>query len=181
MSFLPEPGGDLDPGQQAAWDRFTAAHPGRLTNMKSVLLEHLPSFRAYMEWYELFDALAERIGERAVELFSYAISDANDCLICSVYFRRILIDSGEDPDDPRTTAEEDVLLEFGRAIARSQTTIPDELITRVEEAFPDERTRLVIVAFAGQMVATNLLNSVGRIPLDDVLSAYRRAGDERVR
>jgi len=41
--------------------------------------------------------------------------------------------------------------------------------------------RLLLVAFAGQMVATNLLNTVGQVPLDDVLHEYRRSGDLRVR
>jgi len=29
------------------------------------------------------------------------------------------------------------------------------------------------------MVATNLLNTVGRVPLDEVLYEYRKPGDER--
>jgi hypothetical protein len=32
---------------------------------------------------------------------------------------------------------------------------------------------------AGQMVATNLVNTVGRVPLDEVLYEYRKPGDER--
>ena len=57
MSFLPEPGAELSAAEQAEWDAFAERHPGRLTNMKRVLLADGPSFRAYMEWYTLFDAL----------------------------------------------------------------------------------------------------------------------------
>ncbi len=181
MTFLPEPAAELSPEQQAEWDAFFVRHPGRLTNMKAVLLADAPSFRAYMEWYTLFDALAAELGERPVHLLSYAISDANECLICSVFFRRILIDGGDDPDDPRTTPLEDVLLDFGRAFARTPNAIPDELYARVEEFIPEERVRLILIAFSGQMVATNLLNTVGRIPLDEVLYGYRKDGDARVR
>lgn len=181
VSFLPDPAPEaLEPAQQAAWNRFAERHPGRLTNMKAVLLHNLPAFEAYMEWYTLADELAGIIGDRGVNLFSSAISEANECLVCSVFFRRILIDSGEDPDDLRTTPEEDVLMAFGRAIATTPGAIPSELRASVEATWSAE-ARLVLVAFAGQMVATNLLNTVGQVPLDEILYEYRRAGDARVR
>lgn len=181
MSFLPETDlARLDPEQQAAADRQLELHGGRITNMKATLLGHVPSFRAYMEWYTLKDELVPQIGERAVSLFSYAISDANDCLVCSVFFRRILIDAGEDPDAPVLSAREELLMRWGRAIAARPGDIPSELYAELEEEF-EPRLRLILLSFAGIMVATNLLNTVGRIPLDEILYDYRRAGDERVR
>ena len=148
--------------------------------MKAVLLHDLPAFEAYMQWYVLADRLAAHIGDRGVNLFSYAISDANECLVCSVFFRRILIDGGEDPDNPHTTPDEDLLLQFGRAIATRPAAIPADLRAEVEAAWP-AGVRLLLVACGGLMVATNLLNTVGQVPLDDVLHEYRRAGDARVR
>ena len=86
MTFLPLPQyDDLGPEAKAAADRQVELHGGRITNMKATLLSHVPSFTAYMEWYTLRDALVPYIGERAVSLFSYAISDENDCLVCSVF------------------------------------------------------------------------------------------------
>ena len=38
---------------------------------------------------------------------------------------------------------------------------------------------MLLVAFAGQMVATNLFVTVGKVPLDEVLYDYRKPGDER--
>lgn len=182
MAFLPEPRPDeLTSEQAAAWNEFVARHPGRLTNQKAVMLNDPDTFEIYMGWYTLFDTLAAAIGERAVHVFAHAISDENDCLICSVFFRRILIDGGDDPENPATTPLEDTLLEFGRAIARTPTAIAEALYERVETFIPDPHTRTVLVAFAGQMVATNVFNSVGRVPLDEVLYGYRKAGDERVR
>src|SRR6185312_14039512 len=122
----------------------------------------------YMEWYVLRDELVPFIGERAVSLFSYAISDEHDCLVCSVYFRRILIDSGENPDDPQVTEVEQLLIDWGRAIARDPAAIPDDMVARLEQAFHPE-LRVILVAFAGIMVATNLFNMIGRVPLDEVL------------
>lgn len=180
MPFLPETDLDaLSPEQQAAADRQVRVHGGRITNMKATLLGHVPSFDAYMEWYTLKDELVPRIGERAFSLFSYAISDENDCLVCSVFFRRILIDGGADPDDPHPTAQEELLMEWGRAIARDPHGISDDLVARLESEF-DGTLRLQLLAFAGQMVATNLINTVGRVPLDEVLYDYRRTGDARV-
>lgn len=181
MPFLPETDLDqLTPQQQAAADRQLLLHGGRITNMKATLLGHVPSFDAYMEWYTLKDELVPLIGERAFSLFSYAISDENDCLICSVFFRRILIDGGADPDDPHPTGREALLMEWGRLIARDPHGISDDLYARLEAEF-EPALRLQLLAFAGQMVATNLINTVGRIPLDEVLYDYRRAGDARVR
>jgi hypothetical protein len=39
--------------------------------------------------------------------------------------------------------------------------------------------RVLLVAFAGQMIATNLFTIVGKVPLDEVLYEYRKPGDER--
>ena len=182
MTFLPDPRPDeLTPDQAAVWEAFVARHPGRLTNQKAVMLDDLDTFQIYMGWYTLFDTLAAVIGERAAHVFAHAISEANDCLICSVFFRRILIDGGSDPENPATTELEDTLLELGRAIARTPTAIPEPIYERVEQLIPDAHARTILVSFAGQMVATNVFNSVGRVPLDEVLYGYRKTGDERVR
>ena len=181
MSFLPDPDPtQLTPDQEARWDAFVTRHPGRLTNQKAVMLRDPDTFEIYMGWYTLFDRVAAIIGTRAVHVFAHAISDANECLICSVFFRKILIDGGEDPDHPATTQLEDVLLEFGRAVAQTPAAISSELYARVEALIPDPHARLLLVSFAGQMAATNVFNSVGRVPLDEVLYGYRKAGDGRV-
>ena len=180
MTFLPLPTyDDLGPEAKAAADRQVELHGGRITNMKATLLSHVPSFTAYMEWYTLRDALVPYIGERAVSLFSYAISDENDCLVCSVFFRRILIDNGEDPDNPQVTEAEQLLIDWGRLIASNPGGIPDEFYARLESSFTPQ-LRVILLAFAGQMVATNLVNTVGRVPLDEVLYDYRKPGDTRV-
>jgi hypothetical protein len=130
------------------------------------------------EWKALRDELVPLLGERAVSLFSYAISDANGCLVSSVQFRRILIENGEDPDDPQVTEAEQLLIDWGRMIATSPAGIPDEFYARLEQAF-NPQLRVVLLAFAAQMIAINLFNVVGRVPLDEALYDYRRPGDGR--
>ena len=73
------------------YDDQIAKH-GRITNMKRTLLHNVPAFKAYMEWYTLYDLLVPVVGERAMSLYSYAISSGNDCLVCSTFFRKILIE-----------------------------------------------------------------------------------------
>ena len=179
MTFLPiTTYEELGAEGRAASDRQVELHGGRITTMKATLLSHVPSFTAYMQWYTLRDELVPYIGERAVSLFSYAISDENDCLVCSVFFRRILIDNGEDPDNPQVTEAEQLLIDWGRLISASPDAIPEETYARLEATFSPQ-LRVLLVAFAGQMIATNLFNIVGRVPLDEVLYDYRKPGDER--
>jgi hypothetical protein len=179
MTFLPITHyDDLGPEGRAASDRQVELHGGHITNMKATLLSHVPSFTAYMEWYTLRDELVPFIGERAVSLFCYAISDENDCLVCSVFFRRILIDNGEDPDNPQVTEAEQLLIDWGRLIASNPSGIASEFYARLEKAF-NPQLRVLLLAFAGQMVATNLFNTVGRVPLDELLYDYRKPGDDR--
>jgi len=145
---------------------------GRITNMKRTLLHNVPSFEAYMEWYTLRDQLTPFLGERAVSIFAHAISTENDCVICSTFFRKILIDSGDDPDKLTVSDFEQLLIDFGSAIAHNPRDVPEDVYTRLKERFSDEQL-VVIIAFAGIMSATNLFNSVAKVPLDEVLYKYK--------
>ena len=80
------------------YDNQIAKH-GRITNMKKTLLHNVPSFKALMEWYSLRDEAVKVIGDFGVNIFCHSISSYNNCLICSTFFRRLLKDSGYDPDN----------------------------------------------------------------------------------
>ncbi|GHV18007.1 hypothetical protein FACS189493_6720 [Spirochaetia bacterium] len=158
------------PDVKREYDDQIAKH-GRITNMKRTLLHNVPSFHAYMEWYTLKDQLVPVIGERGVSLYSYAISSENDCLICSTFFRKILIDSGDDPDNPILSESEQFLMDFGRAISRDPHNIPAALYDTLQERYTTEQI-VLLISFAGIMAATNLFNTVSKIPLDEVLYQY---------
>ena len=121
---------------------------------------------------ELRDALVPFIGERAVTLFSYAISDEDGCLVTSAFFRKILVDSGEDPDHPSVTEAEQLLIDWGRLIARDPAGITPDFYSRLEATF-NPQLRAALLAYGGSVVARNLFATVGRVPLDDELYAYR--------
>lgn len=161
----------------AAPDEARAAHDahlaeqGRMTNMKRTLLHSPPAFKAYMEWYTLAGELEPIIGQRGVHVFSWAISTQNDCLICSTFFRKILKDRGEDPANLRLDAREELLVEYGRLLAKTPHAIPDPVYARLHAEFSEPEI-LLLTAFAGLMVATNLINTALKVDLDDYLQGY---------
>ena len=124
------------------------------------------------------DALVPFIGERAVTLFAYAIADEANTLVTSAFFRRILVDSGEDPEHPQVTEAEQLLIDWGRLIAHVPYVVREDFIHRLEAAF-SEPVRERLVAFASQVVAANTYTTIARMPLDESLHSYRSAGDDR--
>lgn len=140
--------------------------------MKSTLLHSMPAFHALMEWYTLRDAVQPWLGERAVILFSHAISSETDCFICSTFFRRILIDWGENPDKLTFDEREQLVVDFGRALSTPFSRVPNELYARLAVEFSTEQI-VALTAFGAMMVATNVVNNVLDVPLDEYLERYR--------
>src|SRR6476661_2201432 len=100
---------------------------GRITNMKRTLLHSLPAFRALMEWYPLRDTVQPFLGERLTHLFAHAVSTETDCLICSTFFRRLLIQSGENPDRLDLNDQERAVVEYGRQMGRDAHGVTDQM------------------------------------------------------
>ena len=161
------------PEVRAAYEDQIAKN-GRITNMKRTLLHSVPAYHAYMEWYRLRDEISPFIGERGVVIFSHAISTASHCLICSTFFRRYLIEAGEDPGQLVLNEGEQLLVDYGRQLATDSNNVSEELYGRLAATF-SEREILLLTAFAGIMIATNVLNNALRVPLDEVLYQYRDA------
>ncbi len=155
-----------------ALEQVVSAH-GRATNMKRTLARSPVALRSLMTWYDLRDEVAGFLGERATLLFAHAISAGTDCLVCSTFFRRLLLDAGDDPDEPRLNAREALVVEFGRQLARDPHGVSDALFARMAGAFVDEQI-VALTAFGGLMVATNLFNNALRVDLDEYLWAYRK-------
>lgn len=157
---------------RARYEDQIAKH-GRITNMKRTLLHNVKAFDVFMEWYPLADLCKEFIGERALSLYAYAISEGNRCLVCGTFFRKILIDSGDDPDNPLLSTEENLLMELGFSIAEDPHNIDPDLYDELRTRYNDEQL-VLLLAFAGMMVATNLFNTTAKVPLDEVLYDYRK-------
>lgn len=173
MSYLKQI--DLEKADVAAQEAatFHEAHQGKMTNMKRTLLNNVPSFQAYMQWYVLNDELKRFLSKREISLFAYSISTTNDCLVCSTFFRRILIEEGEDPDRLVLNEKEQLLWDFGRHISKNPHGISEQIYGSLKHQY-SETEIVILIAFAGLMVATNLFVTVAKVPLDEVLYAYRK-------
>ena len=153
-------------------DEWVAAH-GPLTNMKETLIHSLPAFHALMEWFPLEEEIEAFLGERAVNFFSYAISTTNECLVCSIFFKKILDDAGIDFEHFAFTEEEQLLIDYGRAIVKDANHVPAEIFTRLKQKWSEEQI-VAITAFATIMIATNLINKTLQVELDEELVPYTK-------
>jgi len=166
---------EADASTRAEYDKIVAVH-GRVTNMKRTLAHSLPALRALMEWYPLRDEVKPFLGDRLTNLFVHAISSQTDCLICSTFFRRLLVESGEDPDSLRLDEREQRVVEFGRQLVKDSNQVSDALYARLAGYFTAKQV-VALTAFGALMVATNIFNNALCIDLDEYLEPYR-AGDE---
>ena len=146
---------------------------GRITNMKRTLLNSVPAFHALMEWYPLRDTVRPFLGDRLTQIFSHAISAETDCLICSTFFRRTLIDSGEDPDRLSLDERDRIVVAYGRQLATDAHGVSDGLYADLARHFTAEQI-VALTAFGAIMLATNVFNNALRVDLDEYLEPYRR-------
>ena len=139
--------------------------------MKRTLLNHVPSFQVLMEWYPLEKEAEKIIGSRAVNFYCYAISTENECLICSMFFKKIITDLGIDFNTFEFTDDEQLLIDYGRAIVKDPEHVPEEIFEELKKRYSSEEI-VAITAFGTIMIATNLVNKILHVDLDDHLYAY---------
>lgn len=149
---------DLPPEAQAAVDEHLR-QGYRLTNEKLTLLHNVSAFEALeAQSYAVDRELQRLVGKRAADFFEYAISVENDCIVCTTYFGKLLRSMGiEDFEGFAFTPEEELMIEYGRAIAKNPKQIPDELFERLRAVF-DEETLVVMTTMAVFMIANNVFN-----------------------
>ena len=147
---------------------------GRVTNMKRTLARNAVAFESLMTWYPLHDQVAVFLGKRATLVYVLAISEQSDCLVCSTYFRRHLIDSGETPERMALDEREEALVEFGRRLAEDSRAISDDVMGRIT-AFLTAEQVVTLTAFGAMMVATNIFINALDVELDEYLYAYRKS------
>lgn len=177
MARIPLPADDaIEPAARAELDRQRARF-GRVTNMKRTLAHSPAALHALMQWYALYDAVVPFLGERATTLFAHAISSQTDCLICSTFFRRLLRQSGEDPDALRLDEREQALVDYGRQLARDPNRVSDELFARLTRHLQREQL-VTLTAFGGLMIATNVFNNALQVDLDDYLLPFRKGQEQ---
>lgn len=167
---------DADPIVRQALASITARY-GRATNMKRTLARSPVALRALMTWYDLKREVQVFLGERLTTLFAHAVSVRTDCLICSTFFRRLLLDSNENPDALTLDDREEVVVEYGRQLAADPNDVSDALYARLATYFDPDQI-VVLTAFGGLMIATNVFNNALQVDLDGYLEPYRRGTDQ---
>ena len=146
---------------------------GKVTNMKRTLARQPVALRALLTWYDLRDVVQPFLGERLTTLFAHAISTRTDCLVCSTFFRRLLVDSGEDPEAVRLDDWEQTVVDYGRQLGADPNGVSDELYSRLAARLEADQI-VALTAFGGLMVATNLFNNALRVDLDEYLQPFRK-------
>jgi alkylhydroperoxidase family enzyme len=164
----------VDPLARAELDAQVAAG-GRVTNMKRTLAHSPTALHALMQWYPLRDAVLPFLGQRLTVLFAHAVSTQTDCLICSTFFRRMILEAGENPDALSMDEREQAVIEYGRQLARDANAVSDALYERLARHLQPDQI-VTLTAFGGLMIATNLFNNALKVDLDDYLHSYRKSG-----
>ena len=131
----------------------------RLTNEKLTLLHNVTAFEALeAQSYAVDRELQRLVGKRAADFFEYAISVENDCIVCTTYFGKLLRSMGiEDFEHFAFTPEEELMIEYGRAIVKNPKRIPEEIFERLHAVF-NEETIVVMTTMAVFMIANNVFN-----------------------
>ena len=146
---------------------------GRMTNMKRILLNSPAAHRIYAEWFTLRDLLRPTLDDRAIWLFSKAIAETMRAEIPVTFFRRALMESGLDPEAITPTADEALLIAFGKAVAADANAVTDATWAALKARY-DETLLVNLTAFAGIMVATCVFTNAVKVELDPELEGYRR-------
>ncbi|HET9824086.1 MAG TPA: hypothetical protein VFP87_02065 [Chitinophagaceae bacterium] len=162
---------EMTPSIKEAFEKHARDYHARITNMKSTLGHSLLAFKIYMEWYPLYGEVEKILGKRLAYLYAYSISYASDCPLCSTFFRKIIIDAGEKPENLRITESEQKVLDFGSGIAKNSGNIADDSYDAVAAEYTKEQM-VVLIAFAGQMIATNVFSNVIETDIDEYLLDY---------
>ena len=147
------------------------ASGSRMTNMKWTLAHSATALDALLTWYPLHDEVAPVLGERRTWLFCHAISTASDCLVCSTFFRRLLIDAGEEPTSLELDDFDELIVDFGRRLGSDPHSVDDALHARLAERL-DTSQIVTLTAFGAIMVATNVFNDALAVDLDGYLRTY---------
>ncbi|MGI5988639.1 MAG: carboxymuconolactone decarboxylase family protein [Lachnospiraceae bacterium] len=151
----------------------------KLTNEKLTLLHNVNAFNAVEAGsYRLDDDLQRLIGSLDGDLYEYAISVSNDCLVCTTYFAKLLREKyGLDPNTFHLTKRQEMLMQFARKMGHDPKSITDEEFEALKKEFlvnggkdgkpvteeQAEEIMVVLVAMGAMMVANNYVNDALRV------------------
>lgn len=161
---------ETSPEGQELWDEVVRDH-GRMTNMKKTMIQSATAFKTIMGWYDMLEVVKPLLGDRLTSLYMLGISNQTECPVCSTFYRRIMIDAGENPDNPVFTPEEEAIVRFGQELATNSAHMSDEVYNAIAKNYTEEQMT-DIITFGAMMVVNNIFNNVADVELDDYLLPY---------
>jgi hypothetical protein len=162
---------EFSPSIKIAFERHLEQSNDCVTNMKATLAHSLLSFEVYMQWCPLYMQVERILGKRLAYLYAYAITKEAECKLCIAFFRKRIVEGGECPDNFSVTTDQKQLLDFGSGIAKYKGRIADHIYNGVGKKYSNAEM-VVLVAFAGQMMATSIFNNVIEVEVDEFLVDY---------
>ncbi|MBS1566181.1 MAG: hypothetical protein JST39_17490 [Bacteroidetes bacterium] len=162
----------LSPSVRIAFERRVNEFNEPITNMKKVLGHSLVSFSIYMQLYALFDRVQEIAGRRAACLYAYSISLGSASPVCCSFFNRMLAEDGVKFEEAQLNEYEKTLVDFGSIISKFKGHISDYIYDSLA-SYHNNEEMVVLVAFAGQVIASNIFNTVVETDVDDYLQSYK--------
>lgn len=159
------------PEIKAEYDKVLKEH-GLVTNMKATLLHSPVASKAVLEWYKLFDAVKPVISERRAILFCDAISRENACELCSTFMNRAIIKGGENPANLELDEKDNLLIEYGRQLAKNPNRVSSSLFKKLE-GFLTHKQIIDLTVFGALMIVNNVFNSALQVDLDESLDAFK--------
>lgn len=142
-----------------------------MARIDPVTIDNLPLITGHLQWNPLYEKVKQQIGDRAAYLYAWSVSAASNCSVCLAYFRKLMIENGEDPDRLLLNDYEKTLIDFGSAIAEHKGCIANHVYKSLEQYHKSEEM-VLLVAFAGQMIATNIFNNVVETDIDNYLTPF---------
>jgi hypothetical protein len=159
------------PAIQVACNRHLEQYGEAISNTRATLAYSLPAFEVYSQLNLLYGQVENLLGQRLTDLFAYSIARSSDCRICIAYFRKKIAARGDNPDQPDLNPDQAVLIEFGSSIARYKGKIADHVYNRAAKLFAPQEI-VLLVAFAGQLLATAFFNNVLETDIDSHLQEF---------
>lgn len=160
-------------------DHLAEGH--QLTNEKKTLLHNVHAFNAVEEAsYDLDDDLQRLIGKLDADLFEYAVSVSNECIVCTTYFSKLLREEHHiDPNDFKLTHREDLLMKYAQKLGHSPKSITDDEFNALKQEFLDhgdkdgnpvdeekaEEIMVTLTAMGAMMTANNIVNDALKVDL----------------
>jgi hypothetical protein len=142
-----------------------------MARIAPVTIDNLPLIIGYIQWHPLYEKVKQHLGERAAYLYAWSVSSTSNCSVCATYFRKTIIENGEDPDKLLLNDYEKTLIDFGSAIAEHKGCIANHVYNSLEQ-YHNSEEMVLLVAFAAQMIATNIFNNVIETDIDSYLTPF---------